>query len=70
LAGNQLEAKQFARAQNLSDEDWFFPVDEDDLRTRSNFHVLVIGTAGNNVPESYFNRLYDLAQSRGRINRG
>lgn len=69
LAANHFEAETWARSQFLAKNEWFFPQDEDDLKKRSNFHVLVIGTAGHNVPASYFERVYRLAQERGRINR-
>lgn len=69
IAGNYDEAKTWTRGQQLEDEDWFYPIDEDDLKRRSNFHVLVIGTAGHNVPASYFERIYTLACERGRLGR-
>lgn len=69
IAGNYKEAEVFARGQNLSNDQWFYPIDEDDLKRRTNFHVLVIGTAGQNVPPSYFDKLYHLAQAQGRIGR-
>lgn len=69
IAGDYREAKTWARGQFLDDDSWFFPSDFEDLKARSNFHVIVIGTAGMNVPNGYFNSLYELAQKRGRINR-
>jgi len=69
IAGDRLEAETWARSQMLARIEWFFPEGEDDLNSRSNFHVLVVGTAGFNVPSSYFNRIYALAQQRGRIGR-
>ena len=69
IAGNYLEAKRWAFGQELSDEEWFFPVDITDLLSRTNFHVLVIGTAGHNVPNSYFERVYQTAKKQGRIGR-
>lgn len=69
VSGNYEEARTWARSQELDDNSWFFPIDEDDLKQHTNFFVLVIGTAGHNVPVSYFNRFYELAQSRGRIGR-
>lgn len=69
LAGNYEEAEIWARSQNLAKNEWFFPEDEDDLRKRFNFHVLVIGTAGLNVPMSYWNRIYAVAQQQGRVGR-
>lgn len=69
IAGNYDEAETYASGQNLSKDEWFYPIDERDLLQKSNFHVLVIGTAGHNVPVSWFNKFYELAQERGRLNR-
>lgn len=69
LAGDAREAEIFARSQNLARNEYFYPQDEEDLKSRTNFHVLVVGSAGLNVPESYWNRIYALAQMRGRIGR-
>jgi len=69
IAGDVHEAETWAHSQFLARSEWFFPEDEDDLRTRINFHVLVIGSAGHNVPPLYFNKIYALAQMRGRIGR-
>lgn len=69
IAGNHHEAKTWARGQMLDDSDWFYPTDESDLNNKSNFYVIVIGTAGVNVPNSYFNRILETAQRRGRIGR-
>ena len=69
LAGNYLEAKTWAYGQQLSDEEWIFPIDEDEIRKYNNFHVIVIGTAGYNVPNSYFERVFQLAKHQGRIGR-
>ncbi len=69
LAGNYFEAETWAHSQFLARNEWFYPRDETELRQRCNFHVLVVGSAGQNVPHSYFDRLYSLAQTRGRIGR-
>lgn len=69
IAGNYREAEMWARGQLLSRDEWFYPYTADDLKSRVNFHVLVVGTAGLNVPPSYFERILSLAKSRGRINR-
>lgn len=69
LAGNQEEASTWARSQLLANNEWFYPEDEEDLRNRTNFHVVVVGSAGYNVPPSYFNRIYAVAQRQGRIDR-
>lgn len=69
IAGNYNEAKQYARGQLLDPDEWFYPIDINDLNRYQNFHVLVVGTAGMNVPSSYFNKVFELAKARGRINR-
>lgn len=69
LAGNQLEAERFATSQYWTRNEWFYPHDENDLRRRTNFHVLVIGSAGQNVPSSYFEKIYELAKRQGKIGR-
>lgn len=69
IAGNEHEAWQWARAQILDKEEWFYPNDFYDIQKRSNFHVVVVGTAGQNVPEAYFERFLSMAKERGRIGR-
>lgn len=69
IAGNHLEAKRWAEGQNLSNDEWFYPTDIYELSKKTNFHVIVIGSAGENVPQSYFNRIYTYAKSQGRIGR-
>lgn len=67
IAGNKLEAQRWASGQNLSDDEWFFPYSVDDLERRTNFHVVVVGTAGQNIPPMLFERIYSLAKRRGRM---
>jgi hypothetical protein len=69
IAGNYQEALTYAKGQLFDHDEWFFPRDPIDLEQRSNFHVLVIGTAGLNVPPAYFERIFQLAKTRGRIGR-
>lgn len=69
IAGNYDEAKRWAHSQFLDSTEWFYPSDLDDLERRSNFHVMVVGTAGQNVPPAYFEKVWQLARKRGRINR-
>jgi hypothetical protein len=69
IAGNSQEALNFAKLQNIPREAWFYPKDERDLLFRSNFYVLVIGTAGMNIPSSVFEKIYQLALERGKIGR-
>ena len=69
IAGNLHEAEVFAHSQFLEDNQWFYPRDINDLLFRTNFHVLVVGTAGMNVPSSYFERILNTALTRGKIGR-
>jgi hypothetical protein len=69
LAGNELEAYQFARSQNFERNQYFIIHNKGDLLFRQNFHVIVCGTAGMNSPSSVFNEIYNLALERGRIGR-
>ena len=69
LAGNYLEAQRWASGQLLDDAEWFYPSDPQDLMNKSNFHVVVVGSAGQNVPSGYFERVLTLAKSRGAMNR-
>ena len=69
LAGTYEEARIWARSQNLDSDSWFYPTSEEELKTSMNFYVLVLGTAGFSVPLDYFNRVYSLAQMRGKIGR-
>lgn len=69
LAGNFQEALTWAKGQMIPPDCWFYPTDPQDLLSRENFHVIVIGTAGQNIPPSYFEKIYSLAQQRGAINR-
>lgn len=69
IAGDYHEAETWAHSQLLARNEWFYPSNEDDLKDKNNFHVIVVGTAGFNIPTPYFNKIYMLAQMRGRINR-
>lgn len=65
IAGNYQEARRFARAQLWDDAEWFFPIDENDLMNRKDFHTMVVGTAGQNIPPSYFERILRIAKENG-----
>lgn len=69
IAGNFHEAEMFASSQNLEANQWFFPHDPNDLLFKKNFHVIVVGTAGWNFPTAMFEKIYELALKRGRIER-
>lgn len=69
IAGDEHEAETWAHSQLLARQEWFYPKGEDDLKQRTNFHVFVVGTAGFNIPVTYFNKIYALAQAQGKKNR-
>lgn len=69
IAGNYQEAKNWAYGQQLDHTEWFYPEEPEMLLRESNFHVIVIGTAGLNIPPSYFEKIFRLAKTRGRLNR-
>lgn len=69
IAGNSEEAYRFARLQNMSPDQWFFPSSPNELLFQSNFHVIVCGTAGMNTPSGIFEKIYQLALERGKIGR-
>lgn len=68
IASNSEEAWRWAKTQSLEKEQWFFPKDVNDLIFRSNFHVIVIGSSIT-TPSSIFEKVYNLALERGKINR-
>jgi hypothetical protein len=69
LAGNHQEAAIWASGQQLSDDEWFFPSDMEELKRRTNYHVIVVGSAGQNVHPYYFENVYQTAKRFGRIGR-
>lgn len=69
LAGNYSEALAFAKLQNIPRGCWFFPNDIKDLIHNQNFYTIVTGTAGQNVPSAFFERIYKIALERGAIGR-
>ena len=68
FAKNETEAKLWAKSQSLSDEQFFYPRSVSDLMFKSNFHVIVIGVS--DLEGSFdFEKCYNLALERGKINR-
>lgn len=68
LAGSYGQAKKWAAAQQLGDNEWFSTLDLDDLKGYENFHVIVLDSASE-LPPAFFEKVYRLAQIRGRMNR-
>jgi len=68
IAGNYNSAKKWAIAQSLTDDEWFATLDLEELKKVSNFHVIILESASE-LPSTFFEKLYTLAQHRGRINR-
>lgn len=69
IAGNEHEALEYAKFQCIPKGAWFYPKNINELLFRSNFYVLVIGTAGQNIPPSIFEELYKTALQRGEVGR-
>lgn len=67
LSGNYREAERWASGMNLSKDEWFYPEDIEELKRKKDFHVIVVGTAGQNVPAAYFEKIFHLAKARGRL---
>ena len=67
IAGNKIEADRWAFGQLLEKDEYFYPESEIDLFLRKDFHVLVIGTAGQNVHPQFFEGILSLAKQRGRM---
>lgn len=69
IAADENEAYRFARLQNFDKEQWFYPHSKNELLFKSNFHVIVVGTAGQSVPSEVFEEIYQLALKRGKVGR-
>jgi hypothetical protein len=69
IAGNEEEALAWAKFNNIPRGSWFFPKSINDLMFRSNFYTFVVGTAGQNIPSTIFEKLYQTALQRGQIGR-
>lgn len=68
LAGSYAQAKKWAAAQQLADNEWFSTLDPDELKGKENFHVVVLDTASE-LPPIFFEKIFNLARLRGRMNR-
>lgn len=62
------EARNWAYGQQLSECEWFYPNELEELYRYSNFHVVVIDSAVN-MPSGYFERIFSLAKRRGMVGR-
>lgn len=68
IAGTHDKARRWAQAQQLADNEWTSTLDLDELRQISNFHVIVLESASELAP-SFFEKIFNLALQRGRMNR-
>ena len=68
LAVSHKAAKRWAEAHQLHEKEWFTTLDPDDLKMFQNFHVIVTESASELSP-GFFEKIYRLAQIRGRIGR-
>lgn len=69
IAGDENEAYRWARNQNLDRDQYFYPHNESELLFKQNFHVIVVGSAGHNIPSQLFEKIYQLALKQGKIGR-
>lgn len=67
IASNYREAEKFAASQLLSNDEWFFVCEIDDLIGQSNFHVLVANGAGDHISPYKFEKLFSLAKKKGKM---
>lgn len=68
IAGNYDHARKWAEAHQLDSSEWVCTLDLDEIKKMSNFHVIILESASY-LPSSFFEKLYNLAKFRGRINR-
>jgi len=68
IAGSYNSAKKWAEAQHLIDNEWVCTLDLDEIKRMSNFHVIILESASE-LPPTFFEKLYTLAQFRGRMGR-
>lgn len=62
------QASNFAHTQNLDQTEWFYLSDAEDVKWRSNFHVLVVGEFPSERL-GWFEKVYSIARYRGKVNR-
>lgn len=67
FAPSEDEANRWAKSQNLERSQYFYPHSTGEIKLKSNFHVIVIGTG--NISSSDFESAYNLALERGRLGR-
>lgn len=68
IANNFREARSWAESQLLEPNEWFHISDIDGLLTKTNFHVIVVGTC-DDIKSYKFEKMFSLAKQRGRIGR-
>lgn len=66
LAGSKEEAHRFVRTQEWGNEEWFCPLNLDEIKSKKNFHTLVIGTFWDYpIPSTLPEEMYRLAKIYG-----
>jgi hypothetical protein len=68
IAGNYSSAEKWARTQMLNTDEWFSTLDLDELKSKSNFHVITIESASE-LPSPLFERIFHIAKQRGKMNK-
>lgn len=67
IAGNYKEALTWAKGQLLDDNEWFYLADIDGLIGKINFHVVVVGSAGDAYSPQFFEKLFSMAKRKGKM---
>ena len=68
IATSQSRAHNWADNQGLERDEWFCPQHIDDLKSRQDYHTIVI----DSFPDyrlGWFETIYHIAKQNGRINR-
>lgn len=68
IAESYRAAERWANGQMLRRDEWFYPASEEDLYSRSNFHVVV--DTSSEIPNGYLNRILTVAWKQGRKRNG
>jgi hypothetical protein len=67
IAGSELDAKKWAKSQNLSSDEWFHPKNVFDIYGRKGgFHTIIVPEGIDHITNDQLNRLLTAAWTTGR----
>lgn len=66
IAGTAAHAKRWAKAQNLRDDEWFYPSSLFELMRRKNYHTIIVNEGIDEISNDHLNRLLTAAWEHGR----